>query len=231
MAELNDPEFGTITIRSNTLAKHIRIKVAPNGRYSVSAPPHTPQFVIKRFINSQRSQIRALADHHIPETIYTHGTQIGKSHTLLVQPTSSSKPAIHIDGQQIILQLPAGVQIEEEGIQRLIRDTAIKTLRIEAKRYLPRRLKFLADKGGYTYERVRFSHAGSRWGSCSSNGTISLNIALMKLPFELIDYVIIHELAHTVQMNHSNAFWEEVGRLEPSYRVLRQALKRESPTI
>ena len=187
--------------------------------------------MITRFINSSRDELRQMRESEQPRTIYTDGTQIGKSHTLLVRRRSAAASRIHVDGRQVIVELHHDTDIESASVQRLIRDEVIKLLRVEAKAYLPRRLKFLAEQGGYSYDRVRFTHASSRWGSASTTGTISLNIALMKLPHELIDYVLVHELAHTVQMNHSPAFWTEVERLSPHYKVARRALKRETPTI
>lgn len=134
-------------------------------------------------------------------------------------------------GQQIIASLSPDDQLRDPHVVRIIRDAVIDALRLEAKSYLPKRLAFLASSGGFTYQKVRFSHASGRWGSCSSNGTISLNIALMKLPFELIDYVLIHELSHTVEMNHSSEFWSLVENADPQYKVHRRELKKQTPSI
>jgi predicted metal-dependent hydrolase len=135
------------------------------------------------------------------------------------------------NGQQIIIKLGSLDQLHGSVLSRKIRDVIIDSLRIEAKSYLPRRLSYLAQKYEYEYTKIRFSHASGRWGSCNSNGTISLNIALMKLPFELIDYVIIHELSHTIQMNHSQAFWTLVAKADPNYKIHRQTLKLQNPSI
>ncbi|MBO7664777.1 M48 family metallopeptidase, partial [Candidatus Saccharibacteria bacterium] len=83
------------------------------------------------------------------------------------------------------------------------RDYQKKALMKKAKELLPYRLEYFANLYGYKYDRCRLSHANTRWGSCSSNGTISLNIGLMKLPEKLRDYVILHELAHLNHMDHS----------------------------
>ena len=91
------------------------------------------------------------------------------------------------------------------------RDYQKKILTKRAKEYLPYRLEYYAKLYGYSYDKCRLSHANTRWGSCSSNKTISLNIGLMKVPEVLRDYVILHELAHLNHMDHSKAFWAEVG--------------------
>jgi predicted metal-dependent hydrolase len=162
---------------------------------------------------------------------FTHGMQIGKSHTLIIRQAAIATPSALRHGQQIIATLPLEDSLSDPKIIRIIRDVVIDALRIEAKSYLTKRLAYLAKNGGYTYDKVRFSHASGRWGSCSSNGTISLNIALMKLPFELIDYVLIHELSHTQQMNHSESFWQLVERADPQYKLHRRLLKKENPSI
>ena len=164
-------------------------------------------------------------------TAYEHGMQIGKSHTLIVRPATVKRPAASRHGQQIIVRLPADKTLDTPDVVRVVRDSVIEALRVEAKSYLTKRLAYLARQHGFNYEKLRFSHASGRWGSCSSSGTISLNIALMKLPFELIDYVLVHELSHTIQMNHSSEFWALVETADPQYKAHRRSLKNETPSI
>jgi len=230
MAIFTDEEFGEVTLRRSAKASHVRIRVGPDGRLRASLPLYAPLFLVKRLIRSSRSELRTLLAQHQEGSDYEHGMQIGKSHTLIVRETPGNL-ACKRHGQQIVVSLPSDRTLRDHDVIRLVQKTTGEALRIESKAYLPKRLAFLADKHDFVYEKVRFSHASGRWGSCSSNGTISLNIALMKLPFELIDYVIIHELCHTVHMNHSDEFWKLVGMAEPSYQIHRRRLKNENPSI
>ena len=231
MSIITDTEFGKITIRRSAKATHVRIRVAPDGTLRASLPLYAPVFLIKRLLKSSRDELRELLKDQHSDTQYTDGMQIGKSHTLIVRSTSSQALFVRRHGQQIIATVPAAMTLQDTNVIRAIRDVVIAALRIEAKSYLPMRLKYLATQHGFTYEKVRFSHASGRWGSCSSSGTISLNIALMKLPFELIDYVLLHELSHTVEMNHSRQFWDLVARSDPAFKKHRARLKNETPSI
>ena len=124
----------------------------------------------------------------------------------------------------------AKLPIKDPSSQRA-RDAKKKLLMKKAKEYLPYRLEYYAKLYGYSYDKVRLSHAGTRWGSCSSNRTISLNIGLMQVPEPLRDYVILHELAHLNHMDHSAAFWAEVGKHDPRYKTHRAKLKAFSPGV
>lgn len=115
--------------------------------------------------------------------------------------------------------------------QQRARDYQKKVLMKKARNYLPYRLDFYAKKYGYQYAKCRLSHANTRWGSCSSNRTISLNIGLMNLPETLRDYVILHELAHLNHMDHSRAFWSEVESHDKNYKMHEKKLKHFSPGI
>lgn len=122
------------------------------------------------------------------------------------------------------------IPLSDPATQRA-RDAKKKILMKHAREYLPYRLEYFAKLYGYHYERCRLSHAATRWGSCSSTGTISLNIGLMQVPEILRDYVIIHELAHLNHMDHSAAFWQEVAQHDPRYKEHRKKLKMFSPGV
>ena len=232
MTSFIDPELGEIIVRRSVRATQIRIKIGTDGRYVASVPAYTPLLFIKQTIRSSRDELRRLADESNTPASYVDKQPIGKSHTLAVVPTGMvKKPLVKTERQRIMVYLPHDVALDNPVVQQQIRDAVAKVLRREAKAYLPRRLETIATEHGFRYERVRFSHSGGRWGSCSSTGTISLNIALMKLPHELIDYVLIHELSHTRHMNHSKEFWSEVERYDPHYRLHRRQMKRETPAV
>lgn len=119
----------------------------------------------------------------------------------------------------------------KDPAEQRARDYQKKQLMKKAKEYLPYRLEYYAKLYGYKYDKCRLSHANTRWGSCSSNKTISLNIGLMKVPVPLRDYVILHELAHLHHIDHSSAFWAEVGSHDKNYKTHERKLKQFNPGL
>ncbi len=99
------------------------------------------------------------------------------------------------------------------------------TLKARAKVYLPSRLAYLSKKHGLEYRKLSLRNQKTLWGSCSAKNNISLNIKLMDLPDHLIDYVILHELTHTVQKNHGPAFWRTLEQYSPGARTLAKELR------
>lgn len=88
----------------------------------------------------------------------------------------------------------------------------------QAKKYIIPRCEYLAKKYGFTYENINISRAQTRWGSCSSKKNMNFSYRLVMSPVACIDYVIIHELCHLRQMNHSQKFWKEVEKIMPAYK-------------
>jgi len=100
--------------------------------------------------------------------------------------------------------------------------------RAEARKKLTHRLNELSTRYGFTYNRVFIRNQKTRWGSCSTRNNISLNMKLLGLPQELIDYVILHELVHTRERNHSEGFWAKLNKFVGDARALKSRLKEYS---
>lgn len=101
----------------------------------------------------------------------------------------------------------------------------LRTLAEQALADLPERAKRLAPIVGVQYGKITIRSQVSRWGSCSSKGNLNFNCLLMLTPPEVRDYVVVHELCHRIEMNHSAAFWAEVRRVLPGYEVQKKWLK------
>ena len=112
-----------------------------------------------------------------------------------------------------------------ENQNRVASAASVDIDRAKAKRKLTRRLKHLAAKHGFTYARVFIRNQKTRWGSCSHRNNISLNMKIIRLPEELMDYVILHELVHTRLKNHSSDFWAELNRLVGDAKGMASELK------
>ncbi len=107
----------------------------------------------------------------------------------------------------------------------------LRTLAKEAAEYIPGRVAFYASQAGVSYGRITIRNQRSRWGSCSSRGNLNFNCLLMLTPPEIIDYVVVHELCHRREMNHSPLFWREVERILPDYKARRKWLKENGEKI
>lgn len=227
---ITDEEFGLISIRRFATSKHIRIKIGHDGRLSATIPHRAALRHVHDLLDASRLSLRqALQKLQSTRQSFVEGQAIGASHRLRV--SQGNELTVKVLSPDIVITLPPDTPMSHAGVQAAIRPVVIKTLRIEAKAYLPRRLDYLAREHGFYYRSLRFSSASTRWGSCSSHGVISLNIWLMQLDHALIDYVLIHELSHTRHMNHSRAFWDTVARIDPDYTTHRKMLKDQHPYV
>jgi hypothetical protein len=98
--------------------------------------------------------------------------------------------------------------------------------RVEARKYLVERLDKLCNRNGFKYNRVFVKNQKTRWGSCSDKNNINLNVNLVRLPDELIDYVILHELVHIRIKNHSRRYWEELSKFVEDPKILDKQLRQ-----
>lgn len=117
-------------------------------------------------------------------------------------------------------------RFEAEPTEKLTREKVI-ALAEEALKVIPERVEYFAKVIGVTYGKITVRNQKTRWGSCSSKGNLNFNCLLMLAPPEVLDYVVVHELCHRKQMNHSKAFWLEVEKVLPDYKEARKWLKED----
>lgn len=221
-----------MTLRHNAKAKYVRLRMQPNGQLAVTLPRFASERHARDLIDSSRPAIRSWrAKHSKNNAPHTDGERIGQSHTLAYIRSEQATTHARLHGLTIEIMLAADAEPTDSAVQDIVQPYILKALQKEARAFLPRRLRYLADMHGFHYEKIRFGTQKGRWGSCSSNGTISLNVGLMALDPELIDYVLIHELCHTKNMNHSAQFWSSVEQCLPDYKARRKRLKTEQPTV
>lgn len=203
-----------------------------DGMLIVTLPRFAAFRHAEELVDSSREQIRTWRTKHTRKTsIFNDGDKVGQSHTIRFVPTARKSTSVSTHGLTITVEHPDTLFHSDKSVQTAIKPYLEKALQKEARAYLPRRLKYLAETHGFSYIRVRYGTQKGRWGSCSSRGTISLNVGLMLLDTELIDYVLIHELCHTRQMNHSAEFWSLVESCMPDYKARRKIIKQKHPSL
>lgn len=121
-------------------------------------------------------------------------------------------------------------RVEAEPTEKLTREKVI-ALAEEALKVIPERVEYFAKVIGVTYGKITVRNQKTRWGSCSSKGNLNFNCLVMLTPLEVIDYVVVHELCHRKEMNHSKAFWAEVEKVLPNYKEQVKWLKENGGQI
>jgi len=179
---------------------------------------------------------------HLPEmerklegqTVFDENTDFNtyrRKLVIIIKPNIKA-PRAKLLKEKILVEFPESLDIYTEQYQDFIRTIIEETWRKEAKELLPIRTSELATKFNLSYEKVSVKNTKSRWGSCSHQNNISLSLHLMRLPKELRDYVILHELAHTVEKNHQPPFWNFLDTLtEGNAKKLDKELKNYTTRI
>ena len=219
---------GQVTLVRNERSRRFRLRVKPNGVAHVSMPVLASEAKAVDFIKSQQTWIQEQQQKlKTGLTVFRQDSSFRtKFHQLKIIKIDQTKVSNWIGDGVIQINIPTNYDVQHPDIQQFIRRILTEVMRHEAKVYLPVRLQELAKSHQFQYEKVFVKHVKSRWGSCSSANNINLNVHLMRLPDRLIDYVLLHELAHTVEKNHSKKFWQLLERVCPGSKMLDKELKK-----
>lgn len=209
-------------------ARSLRIAIKSDGQVRLTIPYGVPEFMAKKFLQSKVAWI----DEHrqVNELLHDHD-HIGKNHTLHILRTDSTRSHSKITSTAIIVHVPEKLALESAEAQEILAKACEKALFQESENLLPQRLATLANKHSIDYTSCAIKKLKSRWGACDSQNNISLNSYLIQLDWRLIDYVLLHELAHTKHHHHQVSFWDYMASLNPDYKTVRKELKLKKTAI
>ena len=214
------------SVRVSARARRLSVRVHPDGRVEIVTPAGVGPRRVQRFVAEHHDwierQLRAferaapVRATELPQRLELPA--LGRSIPVEYQATGT-RVRVHAPREQ------DGIRVESGGATQ---DQVARTLRQWLARYaqpqIGERLDALASATGLRYARLQLRRQRSRWGSCSARGTISINVCVVFLEAELLRYLLLHELCHTREMNHTSRFWALVERHQPDYRSLDRRL-------
>lgn len=221
-----DKETIKIDILKRGRRRSIGLHITDEGKLEVLAPYLIPKFIINQFVESKRDWILK-TKHTVQKRVHT--TKVTYHEGSVFQLAGVSY-ALHITEGNTIVILGSKLFFPKKFLLRP-RHFMELWCRSFAKKYLISRLNYFANKMNVSYKKISIRDTSSRWGSCSSTGTISFSYRLILAEPHIIDYVVIHELAHTIHHNHKKPFWNLVSTYYPNYKSARTWLRTVGHTL
>ncbi len=201
--------------------KNIRVSINSTGEVRLSIPWYVPKKAGIKYLLTKKSWIEKHRGDI--DTEWTDGQTLFKNYTLSIQRHERKRASSQIEEEILKVYIPSSH--DTEARKRTISKYVSKLAKEEAEEVLIPLALTMAANSGFKPKNIRIRNLKSRWGSCNQDKVITLNTSLLKLPEDLVEYVIFHELAHTKHLNHSKQFWQEVEALLPDYKQRRKNLK------
>ncbi|HEX4774923.1 MAG TPA: SprT family zinc-dependent metalloprotease [Candidatus Saccharimonadales bacterium] len=219
----------TVNVYKRRGNRNLRLSVNHGGQVRVSIPAWAPYKAGLDFVRSREPWIRS---QQLSPRLLRHGQAIGKAHHLeFAAKAGLIKPSSRIRSSAVVVTHPTSLEPNSSTVQNEAEKACVRALRAQAEQLLPQRLANLASQYGFTYNQVGIKRLKSRWGSCDQGQNIVLNLFLIQLPWDLIDYVLLHELTHTQVLKHGPVFWEAMSAKMPDTKRRRQALRNYHPVL
>lgn len=202
--------IGTVTFFKNRRSKSIKISVKPDKSVLVSFPVFCTSKEVMAFVQKNETWIgQQQKKMELRKSRIDSNSEIN---TKLHKVIFSLGKKYDVKTKESVVQITA-IDFDSDESQNFIEDILVQIYRYEAKKLLPPRLTKLAERYGFEFQKVTIRNNKRNWGSCSSKNNISLNLQMMKLPDNLIDYILLHELVHTEIKNHGEKFWIRLNEI------------------
>ena len=226
-------DIGFVHLYKNKNAKNLKIILKPNKPPRVTVPFRMSFKTAEDFLHSKilwiKENLEKIKQIENKKPVFDENTEFKTEyHILNIKRHSLDSFKYKIKDGLPEFYCPVTCDIKNPLVQKAISQAIIETLRFEAKNYIPEKVKELSQKHNLSCKKVFIKNLKSRWGSCSAKNNINLNLHLMRLPEKFIDYVILHELAHTKEKNHGQGFWNLLSSLVLDARELNKELKKYS---
>lgn len=223
---ITDEELGVFRTRENSRARRLTFHTRQDGTY-VTVPPGTTAQEIKDAIEKLRPRLRKAQLKQRRQLVDLNFRIDAEFFKLSLIGGEQKQFLARLKPGEMQIVCPPDTDFSNEELQAWLHKAIEEALRRNAKIILPSRLHALATQHDLAYNSVKINSSSGRWGSCSASKNINLSFFLLLLPGHLIDYVLLHELAHTREMNHGERFWALLDKLtDGKAQILRQELKR-----
>lgn len=228
---ISDKDFGKIHFVVRRSARNITMRVKEDGLH-VTTPPYRSITVLLEAIAPFRERLRNVCSEVKPKPFDLNFSIEAECFRLKLETSPLKNFTVSMRDETVVIACPAHADFTTERVQTLVKNAVMRAMRKKAEEYLPPLVQYWSSLFDLPYNKVTISKARSRWGSCSSKRDISLSFYLMLLPAHLMDYVILHELAHTREMNHGPKFWELLNQLTDGKALaLRKELRMHRPVF
>lgn len=228
---ISDKELGNLVVRVNSRARRLVFSTKSDAIY-VSVPPRTTLHEVEEAIEKLRSRLLATRQKVVRPLIDLSFRIDAEYFQLSLVSGKHDKFLAHSELGKMEIVCPPDANFADENLQQWLQKVIEEALRRNAKIILPPRLYMLAEQHRLPYKSAKINSSRGRWGSCSAAKAINLSYFLVLLPPHLIDYVLLHELCHTREMNHGDHFWELLNGLTGGKALeLREELKRYKTEI
>lgn len=228
---ISDKDFGKIHFVVRRSARNITMRVKEDGLH-VTTPPYRSITALLEAIAPFRERLRNVCSEVKPKPFDLNFSIEAECFRLKLETSPLKNFTVSMRDETVVIACPAHADFTTERVQTLVKNAVMRAMRKKAEEYLPPLVQYWSSLFDLPYNKVTISKARSRWGSCSSKQDISLSFYLMLLPAHLMDYVILHELAHTREMNHGPKFWELLNQLTDGKALaLRKELRIHRPVF